>query len=952
MDTRLDNNMTSENVICGVVEGRNYEVVDVSSLEIGTKIKIFISSICGNPKKPQYDKVRAELKDAIEKTGLAYVYLFEGKGAATISAGNHYSWELEDSDVCIFLIDNADGIPSGVQAEIDIVRKYNIKALYYFCDERQKKKTPLQLGLMGAQYAKSKTVHNFEELSRDGASDLINDILNIYHHYCKGRIAERIEEGNVQGVDVTSVEKHPVVTIPKTAIQNIDKCKAYILRLLVDKTYTIKSGEEKTGEIDNWCAEFLPIMFEGKSIRHFNVGVYLNVLKEQQSEEYFKVINIRWQAIQEYYMGNVEKCKELLEKALACAKENNQPTWLTKDILIDIRNIHWTLCTIKNQYFEPEAQKELSESGEDVYYPILDRINESMHEKYIEGLYKKKIESPYTVTFGGNLELYGKQLASYFVIAMYNGSLTQILLFYEKIRNILFYLCCKYDDWNLRRDLFKFAIYFGKDKDITGIQESYPEVLNNLTSKDAESIMEFCSNHVIMYERFNSQLLAFGAVGYYLDESSFEKYEKLILEEIKEWINSDILIPNPAQSIFKGLAGVSHRMSQTELVEICCLFIQKRYSRWYTDLFTFIAKNIDLRKMDKEIAEKLIHHLLSIFEIEQDREQIKYAPAFLYVLRKQDKLLTMELDKKTEECLPNFYNGVYKLETAETSIEGTHDFLKKYAEQIRMNNETQGKGGVYHGRVTREIATIRNILLEEDYLCESAIMDEIISSTADTLLHSKESVSIKLDAVSLLCCIAVKYPEEYKRNKKVYDELYEKRDEIDSSNHSIISSNIDTIALKIGLQFLFTSMEIDIYPEILGLMPYIQNDVATTLAVVRVIIEYLECSDSVVLPSKIESIIFQNVLQWIHSDNMNIRWIATRILLMLLRNVENQPIINQQLVGIIDSDCYYIKNLILRHIFNTDGITETTRNYILSKCENDANYVVRMVCEEEKEKSK
>ena len=183
MDTRLDNNVTSKNVVCGAAEGRDYEEVDVSSLEIATKIKIFISSICGNPEKPQYDIVRAELKDAIEKTGLADVYLFEGNGAATISAGNHYSWELEDSDVCIFLIDNADGIPGGVQTEIDIVKKFNIKALYYFCDERQKEKTPLQVGLMGAQYAKSKTVHNFEELSRDGASDLINDILKIYHHY-------------------------------------------------------------------------------------------------------------------------------------------------------------------------------------------------------------------------------------------------------------------------------------------------------------------------------------------------------------------------------------------------------------------------------------------------------------------------------------------------------------------------------------------------------------------------------------------------------------------------------------------------------------------------------------------------------------------------------------------------------------------------------------------------
>lgn len=102
-------------------------------LSPGQKIKVFISSICGVEK---YDKVRAELKNAIERTQLVDVYTFESKGASTLPAGDHYILALEDSDICIFLIDNADGIKPGVQAEIDAVKKHNIKALYYFCDEQ------------------------------------------------------------------------------------------------------------------------------------------------------------------------------------------------------------------------------------------------------------------------------------------------------------------------------------------------------------------------------------------------------------------------------------------------------------------------------------------------------------------------------------------------------------------------------------------------------------------------------------------------------------------------------------------------------------------------------------------------------------------------------------------------------------------------------------------------
>lgn len=147
----------------------------------GQKIKVFISSICGVDK---YDKVRAELKKAIEDTQLADVYTFEGKGASTLPAGAHYTMALEDSDICIFLIDNADGINPGVQAEIDTVKKHNIKAMYYFCDEAQKEKTSLEQSLMGAHFAKSKTVHSFGELSKDGVRALIDDIISIYHYYC------------------------------------------------------------------------------------------------------------------------------------------------------------------------------------------------------------------------------------------------------------------------------------------------------------------------------------------------------------------------------------------------------------------------------------------------------------------------------------------------------------------------------------------------------------------------------------------------------------------------------------------------------------------------------------------------------------------------------------------------------------------------------------------------
>lgn len=226
----------------------------------GQKIKVFISSICGVEK---YDKVRAELKKAIERTQLVDVYTFESRGASTLPAGDHYILALKDSDICIFLIDNADGIKAGVQAEIDTVKKHNIKALYYFCDETQKEKTALEQSLMGARFAKSKTVHSFSELSREGAQALIDDIVAVYHYYCTGRIVLNSGENDeIQAVDVVGTEKYQLPIIPKSTLKNVDKCRDYFLKFVLGYSRGRYPGEmENTSEFDDWGLQFLPILF-------------------------------------------------------------------------------------------------------------------------------------------------------------------------------------------------------------------------------------------------------------------------------------------------------------------------------------------------------------------------------------------------------------------------------------------------------------------------------------------------------------------------------------------------------------------------------------------------------------------------------------------------------------------------------------------------------------------
>lgn len=911
----------------------------------GRKIRVFISSICGQEK---YDSIRAKLGKSITDTQLAEVYMFETEGASTLQTGNHYKWALEDSDVCIFLIDNADGVPPGVQAEIDTVKKYSIKALYYFCDEQCKEMTAVQKSLLGAQHAKHKTVHTFSELSQNGARELINDIISVYHYYCKGKLIEASENlsEEFQEMNVAGLENLLAPTMPKTLLNNVDKCTAYISKLITGYSYDgFWDDEERTCEIDDWGVQFLPILFEGKSIKQFNLGMFLETLKDLQTEAHYQIIQSRWKAIQLYFSNDIAKCVEVLENTRMLSEETQQPTWLKKDILIDLRNKQLLLNSIQNKFTISEVQRTLTESEEELYYPVMDRLNESLHEKYLQGLYKKKTESPYTITYSNEPEQFCRMLASMFVVAMYNGSLTYLLLLYERIKDLLFYLSNKYDDYEYKRDLLKMAIFGGKSKEVKGLQDAYPEILNKMDAGDALTIMTFCSNHPVKHKRFISQLLALGSVGYYLCDKDFEKYKEILLDGINEWLSEETPVLSIAQYIFQCLDGIAYRLPQDTIGEICCAFIDKHFSRWYMDIFKLIARRIDICKMSPAAAKKLINHIICVLDNDSEYRLAQNSSRFLCVLRKQSEALTAELDQKVAEVLPQFYESTYKLETTTQKDKELPAFVHRYIKIVASNNETQGKDG-YASYGTRYIATIRAIFEQNDLQYEDMLMDNVVSTVADTLLVSKEDIQTKLDAIDLLICIAVKYPHVRNRNQVIYDQLKSSQQQIEEAEHSLLESNIDSISLKIGLQLLYAVLGTDTYASLVSLIPYIHGNNATTLSVERMIANFYDLGEHVNLPERIELLILQNVMQWLQSEYMDIRWYATKLLFKMLRNPINRDIVNNQLIHLIDSENYYIKNLILRNILKVDGIADGTKEYILRKCECDTNFAVRLMYSE------
>jgi len=907
------------------------------------KIKVFISSACGNsPDLLKYNIVRAGIKTLLEATYLFDVYVFEDKGASTLSAGQHYTYALEDCDVCVFLIDNKDKIPNGVQVEIDTVNKCSIRALYYFCDKESKEETPLQKSITGAMFAKSKVVHSFEEFLENGASDLINDILIVYKYYCKGRIAD-----NSYNIETTIIQ--PQINdvfyasdsfISKTLLINVDKCKNYFSLLAIGVPTEIKN----TCSFDDLASSFLPILFDGKHIKDYNVALLLNEIEISLSPEHYAVIAKRWDAVNEYFLGNLSTCIEKLQLALALARDT-MPEWVVKDILIDLRNLNWSYNEGKNQFIlEDEYQKEINNSESMLHYPLLDRFCNDYYEKMEENKAKEIAKSLHTVEIGHDIFSYTNILASIFITCIYNGSITQLHHLYTRLNYLMLSCCEKYADWNLKTLLLKTLIINHNTKTIKGTIRYYDDILCKMNATDAIQIYQFADNHPIPHRRFFAKLEAFRSVGYFLSDNDFSNTWSELFQSINEWLDDDEACVTAGNHIFNLIEDVFLRINKEEIALICCKSIESKKRRFFDDLFRIIYKCVEINDISKEPAERLISGIIRIIQNADERNQISNFTSALVSLRKQNRELTDELDKNIAQHMEKFYNGTYKLETTTTKDIDMPIFVLQFIETIRKHNESQGKHGVYSFNATQPYTTLLAILSDNEVHLPNEMLDLIFVAASNTLLERRQIIGEKMSATELLIYLCRKFPDVIGRSMETIDNLRENKNIIESAVEEM--SNLSDLNLQFSLLLFYTSLGDNCLIEIIEKLAEIGDIVLSHIHSGKVILTFLEANGTEPLAPQLESILLQQAIYWCKSKNIDVRWYALRILFSLLRNPDNHKMICTQLVKQIDNDHVYIINSILRCIQRIKDIDPATYDYILQKASLNTNYVVRKVYSE------
>ncbi|TWM19781.1 hypothetical protein CHCC14821_2331 [Bacillus paralicheniformis] len=906
----------------------------VNSISVTNKIKIFISSRCGDGFE-KYNEVRRELKKLIESTNIANVYLFEEEGASTQSAQQDYLYALDDSDVCIFLIDNADDVTPAIMKEISRAKSHPKKSLYLFCNENKKEPTQIQRELIGATGSKYYTVKDFQDFIKHGYRDLINDICKIYRHYCRNRLVDK----EFEGVNNNLEKKISVVSdsLSKHNLKGIDKSKAYLGNII----YPLNLEIEHTTELDDFMEQFLKVIWGEKEIKEFNSGLYLEILKKEQGENLNQIVKLRWHAIQSYWLNDIDKTIKYLNDALKSSKDKLMPDWFIQDILIDLRNIQTLKGRLENKIvYDTVAQLELNNMPQELFYPVIDRYEKNLNKEINKEHRKSKTSSVYSVKLGNNLSNYVDELTNIYVTACYYGSLTHILLMRDRIKDVAFHLCEEYIDWEFRVLLLKLSMITDNSKKIKENISYFNNILGKMNSKDSMEIYNFTNSIPIKTEKIKSRFEVFKHLGYFFNDTDYQLILNELLKEISNWIEKENRAVNLGEPIITSLYENRFRMDPNLIIEICLKIINKEIYYFFDKVFELL-ESIDLSKVHKEKLQSLTQVLVECVSSEEIRTKSQKLINAIINLKKHENEYTEELNLIVQEKMSERDKKYYFLET--TNTKDIH-YVKEYIKEIKRNIDLSGKNGSYSFSSYNSYLIIKDILKVNPEIVKFDLISDVIGVCVDSLQAKNLTYLEKISAIQLIVFIKIKFDKLDYDYQNLYRKLMERQDVLLVGFNSLLERHSQfTLEFNIYV-FAMVFGETEAV-KLIEILSELNKDEFEQIECMKALKNIVNEGFFIKLDYSIQNVLIQFVLGLKKHSNKDIRYLAVSLLIKMITS-QNKKTLMTQLSKTMDYENVYIKSLILNSLDDLREVDLDITKLMLKKALVDNHYLVREMANE------
>lgn len=911
--------------------------------DIERKLNVFISSKIDD----RYKLIRHALKTLLMETGLiASVYAFEQE-ASSQNTQRAYLNEISLSDLCIFLIDNADGVSDAVYKEHKQAINTGIHRLYFFCDECSKDEIPLHRELRQSGETIYRTIRAFAEIPKVAYEHAIQDVLDWYRKRESILDSDTDRISKIQPKTETNIfQTESLIALNKRVFTRYSD-NNILTRVLNPYGDTLfRDEKDESTSYDNLCADFLRMVIHHKP---FNIDTFTQLQDAVLSSpaainDILDVLQLRFGAIAEYYSGNLDACLTKIREAYEIIKgKESIPEWIVNDIAIDMRNISTMLDQTKNKMqFKSEGQTILDKSTETVYYPLLDRFSENQKSKLLKEHFEMLTESPYTYRMGIMSGAFD-DIASCFNIAVRFGSLSNILITCNRYTDVLFtkYADCK--DVRLFCVLVRMYILEQDEKSLSKVVKTYHNSIDAVTADDIEVIIDSIETVPFGHKRFASVCLLLEYFGYYMSEEQYQKQADIFFAQSNAWCeNDDSKYVASGNSILRTALAIIGRSENTLILKLAMTFLSKGMWR-FCDGALKILKNIDYSICSEEIQVWTMEQLIAFLSIENlvDNLDLHYA---IISFRKSATIDISPLDNTVKEKAPTFYIGIYDLEFGLHNNPQNH--IDKYIQEAKQRIMYNESGVYYTSYSYSPCDIIRNILKYDGIKLEDDKISEMVTLIQDTIFNINNQGDAKEGALSLAIYLWNTYPAHdvwtqfYKLTMAQESDILKARFDSMFGGHSSNTLRCCYLLLKISMKC--SSLE-EATIGFSAMYSYPKRDFISALNYLG---RYLSDADVAIMDNGILGIILNFVLSVdgdYHSDALSY---AVAALTELLRAQSYATVALERLSYLMINADSYTKVKILRKVSKTEYIKTDLGQYILQNGRTNNHYFVKKLANE------
>jgi hypothetical protein len=898
---------------------------------IERKITIFISSLINE----RYSIVRKALKILLLETGMvAYVYAFESEGACSQDVKSAYLKEVSLSDLCVFLIDNADGVSDAVFAEHERASREGIHRLYFFCDEKEKNPTFLQNKLMNTGETKyNDKIHEFSDFPKETYSSVLQDIIDLYR-------GSRIV---INDADEKSV---PDIVSVNTLVLRKDIYKHYTAESRLARVFNPYGADtpygvtERTTPYDELCAEFLSTVIGRSAFNHDKFMQLKSSILPTHEENIKNIIELRLNAIADYYSNKLDDCYHKIHVAYEKAKEiPNVPMWLLNDIAIDMRNISSTIDNINNRItLKSNAQKILDESPEAVYYPLLDRFDNYNNSELLKEYFEMNTQSPYSQRFGILSHAFD-YIASCFNVAIRFGSLTHILITPTRYGDTLITKFIDSGDFKLFFELIRISL-ITPEKKLNKIVSTYNKNVSAVTAAEIEILINSIKTIPLEYNKIISICLLIEHFGYYFSEEQYNVQIDFFFQYAHNWCIEEKRIVNVGDNILKAVQANLMRMNNQRVAELLNSFFENHIGRFYNEVLKILSR-LNYKQVNEMDQTKIVEHCIALIS-EKSYPDIRTLQLAAIAIRKSMSQETDLLDDAVREYMPEFYDKEYDLEINKTNM---LKHIEDYIVEIHQRNQV-ARASTYTGYSNNPCDIIRMIIILNDIGLSEDDVTKIMTAIEETLLNKVQQADQKNSAIQLAFCLYCTF-SQFSLWDGFKKRITEKSADVLSATFDSFLGTASQNSLKLNFLLMKIGFGVCSFEEaaigFATVMSYNESDFITAVHSIYI---FLSDADITILDDNILGIITNFILAIGEEKHKNAQFYAINSLILLSKSDLYAAVVLERLAYMMNGAISDIKFSILRGIRDLENKDKGIKNYILQKGRTDNHYLVRNLAEE------